>query len=350
VTGETSLFRRFPALAGRVPHIPLATLHTPVEQLALGDAALWVKRDDRSGKAYGGNKVRKLEFLLGEARQREARRLVTAGAAGSHHCLATTIYGTRLGFDVTLVLFPQPPTPHVREVLRAVAARGVEIRAVRRMEMVPVGLLRERLRYRTARCVVIPPGGSSPAGTLGYVSAGLELADQVGAGEMPAPDVVHVAAGTMGTAVGIAIGLEMAGLASRVHAVRVVGRLVANPRALRGLVRRTLRRLAGAGIGVPDPRAVLARIDLSGAFLGGGYGEATAAGEAAIRSAGAAGLVLDPTYTGKVAAAALAAARSEPRLVHLYWHTLSGTTPSTPADAAPLPAAVARLLGEPSAR
>jgi 1-aminocyclopropane-1-carboxylate deaminase/D-cysteine desulfhydrase-like pyridoxal-dependent ACC family enzyme len=339
------LFRRFPGIAGRIPHLPLTTLPTPVERLAIGDAPLWVKRDDRTGEAYGGNKVRKLEFLLGEARQQGADRLVTAGAAGSHHCLATTVYGREHGFDLTLVLFSQPPTPHVREVLGAVAARGAEIRPVPRMELVPAGLLRERLRHRRSGCVVIPPGGSSPAGTLGYVSAGLELAEQVEAGDMPAPDVVHVAAGTLGTAVGLAIGLEMAGLPARVHAVRVVGRLVANPRAVRGLVRRTLQRLAEAGAAAPDAGAVQARIDLSSSHLGAGYGVATPAGEAAIREAARSGLVLDSTYTGKVAAAALGDATSDPERVHLYWHTLSATTPAVPAGAPPLPDAALRLLG-----
>jgi D-cysteine desulfhydrase len=272
------LFRRLPSLADRVPHLPLTDLPTPVERLALGDAVLWVKRDDRTGAEYGGNKVRKLEFLLGAAREAGVPRLVTAGAAGSHHCLATTVYGRRHGFDLTLVLFPQPVTAHVREVLAAVAARGAEIRPVPRMELVPAGLLRERLRHRRSGCAVIPPGGSSPEGTLGYVSAGLELAEQVEAGEMPAPDVVHVAAGTIGTAVGIAIGLEMAGLPSRVHAVRVVGRLVANPRTLRGLVRRTLAGCPSAGAALPEAARVLARIELSGSHLGAGYGVPTRRG------------------------------------------------------------------------
>jgi D-cysteine desulfhydrase len=348
--GMLPLFRRFPPLAHRIPHLPLTDLPTPVERLALGDAVLWVKRDDRSGAEYGGNKVRKLEFLLGAAREAGVPRLITAGAAGSHHCLATTVYGRRHGFDLTLVLFPQPVTPHVREVLSAVAVRGAEIHPVPRMELVPAGLLRERLRHRRSGCAVIPPGGSSPEGTLGYVSAGLELAAQVEAGEMPAPDVIHMAAGTLGTAVGIAIGLEMAGVPSRVHAVRVVGRLVANRRTLRGLVRRTLARLSASGATVPEAGRVLARIELSGRHLGGGYGVPTPAGEAAIREGRDAGLVLDSTYTGKVAAAALAAARAQPGKVHLYWHTLSATTPRVDADAGPLPPAAARLLGERPAR
>jgi D-cysteine desulfhydrase len=348
--GMLPLFRRFPPLAHRIPHLPLTDLPTPVERLALGDAVLWVKRDDRSGAEYGGNKVRKLEFLLGAAREAGVPRLITAGAAGSHHCLATTVYGRRHGFDLTLVLFPQPVTPHVREVLSAVAVRGAEIHPVPRMELVPAGLLRERLRHRRSGCAVIPPGGSSPEGTLGYVSAGLELAAQVEAGEMPAPDVIHVAAGTLGTAVGVAIGLEMAGVPSRVHAVRVVGRLVANRRTLRGLVRRTLARLSASGATVPEAGRVLARIELSGRHLGGGYGVPTPAGEAAIREGRDAGLVLDSTYTGKVAAAALASARTDPGRVHLYWHTLSATTPRVDADAGPLPPAAARLLGERPAR
>src|SRR5690606_25920461 len=116
------LFRRYPEAARRLPWLPLATLPTPVEPLALEDpggagARLRLKRDDQAGLPYGGNKVRQLASTLARARDLGATRLVTAGATGSHHALATAVYGRRLGFDVTLCLFPQPLTDHVRRVL-----------------------------------------------------------------------------------------------------------------------------------------------------------------------------------------------------------------------------------------
>src|SRR4051812_6441451 len=87
-----ALFRAFPELSGRIPWLPLGRFPTPVARLpglVAPSVELWIKHDDLSGTVYGGNKVRKLEFLLGEARARGARRLVTLGAIGSHHVLAT---------------------------------------------------------------------------------------------------------------------------------------------------------------------------------------------------------------------------------------------------------------------
>lgn len=344
---DRPLFRAYPWAAERLPWMPLATLPTPVEPLDLADAgsggtagAVWVKRDDRTGRPYGGNKVRKLEFLLAHAREYGATRLITAGAFGSHHALATAIHGRRLGFDVTLILFPQRRTDHVNEVMRAQEATGAEVRFTPRMEMVPVATLLAQMAHRGQPTAVIPPGGSSPTGTLAYVNAAMELADQVAAGEAPDPSVIHVAAGTMGTMAGIAIGAELAGLSARVVGWRITSRIVTNEWAYRRLVARTLRRLARAGIDVPDPGPVLRRSVLCDAQLGDGYGRATAAGDRATALFAERGISLDPTYTAKAAAGLLqsvgvangdaaggpgTAATGGPAL---FWHTLSASMPA----------------------
>lgn len=334
MNGETSaLLRRHPEAAGRLPWLPLGTLPTPVERFEPPGAAagLWVKRDDLSGEPYGGNKVRKLEFLLARAQRDGATRLITAGAAGSHHALATTVYGRALGFDVTLVLFPQPLTDHVRRVLLLDAALGAELRWTPRMELVPLELRRARLAHRREQVCVIPPGGSDPVGTLGYVSAALELAEQVAAGAAPKPEAMHVAAGTLGTAAGLAVGCALAGLETRVGATRIASRLVTNAWTLRRLVEGTVRLLQRAGIPAPAPEAALARIELRHGQLGAGYGHPTAAGRAAAEAFAAAGLRLDPTYTAKAAADFLAPAPDAgPRL---FWHTLSAAEPEAAAAA-----------------
>ncbi len=112
----SSLSERWSRLRS-LPHVPLATTPTPVERSrALSEALgsdVWVKRDDLTGTRYGGNKVRKLEYLLADAMDRRADTIVTTGAAGSHHVLATSIYGRQLGLDVHGLLVPQPKTPHV---------------------------------------------------------------------------------------------------------------------------------------------------------------------------------------------------------------------------------------------
>ncbi|MGH7437038.1 MAG: pyridoxal-phosphate dependent enzyme, partial [Polyangiaceae bacterium] len=107
---------------------PIGAYPTPVERLSplsTDRSVLWVKRDDLTSPEYGGNKVRKLERILEHARARGARRIITIGAAGSHHVLATTYHGRKAGLEVEAVLVPQPGTPHVVEVLRASLAAGL---------------------------------------------------------------------------------------------------------------------------------------------------------------------------------------------------------------------------------
>jgi D-cysteine desulfhydrase len=286
-----------------------------------GDA--WIKRDDLTGGPYGGNKVRKLEFLLAEARQAGARRLITVGAIGSHHALATTIYGRAAGFEVTAVLLPQPVTPHVGAVLEAMRRHGAEVRLVGSAATVPAGVAAARLAHRRERLRTIAAGGSSPLGTLGYVNAALELADQVEAGAAPRPAVVHVAGGTLGTAVGLAFGFALLGWDTDVVAHRITSRAITNRRRARTLVDGVRRILDPTGAGVPDRNRVLRRFRIEHGQIGRGYGIATDPGSQAMQWFAARALPdLDATYTAKAAAGFLAATGNADGPV-LYWHTLS---------------------------
>jgi D-cysteine desulfhydrase len=346
-----ALFRRFPALEERIAWLPLGRFPTPVQALRVPSVQgrMYVKRDDLTGEPYGGNKLRKLEFILAEARRRGAQRLITAGAAGSHHALATAVYGRALGFRVTLVLFPQPLTEHVREVVALDHALGAEIRFVPWMEAVPAGVLAARVAHRRERCMVVAPGGSDPVGTLGYVSAGLELAEQIGAGALPQPSVVHVAAGTLGTGVGLALGLALAGIPTPVVGTRIASRLVTNGWTARRLARGAAALLANAGGPALDVGAALASFRLDHRQIGRGYGRPTADARRAAEVLGERGLRLDPTYTAKAAVSFLDGAQYDTAGgVHLFWHTLSAAHPASPDDAPAadtLPASVRRYLG-----
>ncbi len=339
-----ALFERFPAVAARVPWLALGRFPTPVLPLPIdvGGSQAWIKRDDLSGVLYGGNKVRKLEFLLAEARRRGARRLITLGAAGSHHALATAIYGRELGFDVTLVLFPQPPTEHARRVLRTDRALGAEIRWAPHMSLLPAYLLAARLAHRGEPLYMVPGGGSNRIGTLGYVSGALELAAQVSAGEAPEPARIHVPGGTLGTAAGIALGLALAGSRARVVVTRVVSPVVTNEARVEHLLRGTAALLSEAGVACPSPEQVLARVEIDPAQLGAGYGHATATGDAAAERFAAAGIGLEPTYTAKAAASLLAMRDDGPVL---FWNTFSSVEPLPPPEAgARLPGGAAAYL------
>jgi 1-aminocyclopropane-1-carboxylate deaminase/D-cysteine desulfhydrase-like pyridoxal-dependent ACC family enzyme len=306
-TDDYPLFRRHAALAA-IPRVRLATLPTPVERAAsLGSALgieLWIKRDDRTSAVYGGGKARKLELLLAEALAAGAERVATSGGVGSHHALATALFGRQLGLEVRLYLLPQPPTEEVADTLLGCRAAGAELVLVDRVPAV-------------ADAHGIAPGGSSPLGNVAFVNAGFELAEQVRAGVLPEPDDLYVALGTMGSAAGLAIGLQAAGLRTRVIAVRASNRGTSTTAKVEAAVAETLAYLRARDPSFPDVNVELA---IEGAQLGRGYARPTEAGSAAAALFAAhTGRGLDATYTAK-AFAAVVAARGSGRRV-LFWDT-----------------------------
>lgn len=325
------LFRACPGAEGRIPWLPLAELPTPVQRLeelpSWFSGELWVKRDDLTSPIYGGNKVRKLEYLLADARDRGAGRLITTGAVGSHHALATAVHGRRHGLPTTVVVFPQPDSQHSRDVAALNEAWADELCRCGTFATQPFVEAATRWRRRKEKPYVIPGGGSSPLGTLGYVTAALELAEQVADGSVPRPDRIWVAAGTLGTLAGLAIGTAMADLADGITGVRIVPAAMANELALGRLVEQTTAILKDAGISAPDPRLALDRVELAGGWLGKGYGHPTDAGSEAANWFGDRDVPMDPTYTAKTAAAVLEGMSREPATRHLYWHTLSAVDP-----------------------
>jgi D-cysteine desulfhydrase len=174
---------------------------------------------------------------------------------------------------------------------------------------------------RGRRPYMLPPGGSTPLGALGYVNAGLELAAQVGAGELPQPEAIILPVGTGGTAAGLALGLGLAGLRTR-----IVGIAITRAPTTWALTVRRLA-LATAGVmrrnGMPSLEAPIADVSVHGRWLGGGYGRPTAQSEEASRLMAAdEGVELEPTYTAKTVSGLVQMCRArELRGPVLYWHT-----------------------------
>jgi 1-aminocyclopropane-1-carboxylate deaminase/D-cysteine desulfhydrase-like pyridoxal-dependent ACC family enzyme len=325
-----ALFHDLPVLDGRLPWVELGSWPTPVDRLDPPDGwggELWMKRDDLSSPLYGGNKVRKLEYLLADARDSDAGRLITTGVVGSHHCLATAVHGRGLGLPTSLVVFPQPMTPHAEEMAALNRAWADEVRECSTFATQPFVEVALRWRRRRERPYVIPGGGSNALGALGYVAGALELAAQVRRGEVPRPATIAVAAGTLGTVAGLAIGAAMTDVTDRVLAVRIVPSTIANTWTLSRLVEGALRLLADAGAPVPDARAVVNRVELVGDYFGAGYGHPTDAGAGATEWFATRGVTLDPSYTAKTAAAVLERLTAGPARAILYWHTLSAVLP-----------------------
>ena len=316
---------------------------TPVERLdelsAESGSELWVKRDDRTAPLYGGNKVRKLEYLLGDARRRGAQALITTGADGSHHCLATTLFGTRWGFDVHTVVVPQARTAHVEENLRCALGAGANVHRVRAWPLVAakVTQLRATLTAKGQSPYWIPHGGSSAVGVLGYVEAGLELATQIDRGDMPEPDAIFVAAGSGGTCAGLAIGLAAGGLTTPIVGVRVTPRLACNRATLTALVRGGVSALRDVDRGFPAvSKGAMRALTLDSSYFGDGYGAPDPRAERAIVRAADAGLTLDATYTGRAFAAFMDEAEGDRQgETLLFWNTLSSVDLSERLESAP---------------
>ena len=306
---------RFRLLGGPSPVHRLTRLEAELG----GDVELWMKREDLLPLAFGGNKLRNLEFLVGAALAAGDDTLVTAGRRWSNHCRLTAAAGARAGLAVHLVLSGPPAADAVGPGLDAMLGATIHqlptADRVARDAVVAADI--ERLRAAGRRPYLVPVGGSGLPGAVGQVLAGYELLDQLAAAT---PDVVVLATATGGTHAGV-----LAGLRSRGSTADVVGILVAGPETeLRPVIESTLLDLA-ALTGVPvDPEDVL----LDGSSGGAGYGRRDPEAEVAASLLGRTeGILADPIYTAKALARLITGVRNgrwDGRRV-VFWH--AGGTP-----------------------
>lgn len=355
-----SFFQMASALSSPVDGdvLPLGSYPTPLRKVELPwphGGELWLKDDGQSALPYGGNKVRKLERLLALAQRQGAKRLLTVGAAGSHHVLATCVFGARLGLPTCAVLTPQPWSAHAEATLRASLHAGL-LAAPARSGLDAVRRLR---RERQTSDFVIGPGGWGVAGTWAYRLAVDELQTQLRRAGIERLDGIFVAAGSGSTAAGLLAGVLETRIAQRVIAVQVAPnpllRAIITGQALYALQRQ------GRPLHLWQALRVL---EIESAFVGAGYGHPSERAAAASELARSFGLGLEPTYTAKAFAAALertnaperGVARSKLRLhqrhTYLYWHTLSSVPLTALLSGAPeaLPNELAHLLRKPPLR
>jgi D-cysteine desulfhydrase len=324
--------------------VPLGEGPTPVRELTelgeeRGRAPIWIK-DDGAYSAVGGNKARKLEWLLADARRRGKRTILTGGAVGTNHGLATAVFAPRLGMRTVLVLVPQPDSEHVRLQLERLRKTGAELHFAGGLvaaHLMGAGLLVARMSPPLNLPYIVRPGGSVPLGCVGYVEAAAELAGQVADGELPAPSHVVVALGSGGTAAGLAAGLKLAGLRTRLVCALVNDLTRVDARTVARLANRTLRLLGRHGADVDRVAVRRDEIGVERDWLGAGYGHATPeAGMAIELLAGREGVTLEPVYTAKAMAALLELNRrgafgDGPVL---FWHTYGPAGEQAPVSAA----------------
>ena len=303
-----------------IPRIHIANLPTPIEELprlskALGGLKIFVKRDDLTGLAFGGNKTRKLEFLTAEAQKLDAKMLITAGAVQSNHCRQTAAIAARLGFRCKLVLTGELPADPTGNLLLDVLF-GAEIINVPNRED------RDRILKETfdksyaegMKPYLVPYGGSSPTGALGYAFAIKELMEQ-----KLDPSWVIIASSSAGTQAGLLLGQRAFGFKGKILGVSIdesADLLKSNVSAL----------ASDASMMLGDRIEFTSEdVNVTDDYCKSGYGVFNDAEREALKLfAMFEGLLLDPVYTARAAAGMIDLNRKgffRKDETILFWHT-----------------------------
>lgn len=317
------LFKEYPALASKIDYADLGGLPTPVKKMKrlgkeLGHEHLYVKND-----GVIGNKQRKLAFLLGNAKKRGFKAVVSRGYAGSNHTCATSVYAKKLSLKCACVHIHQEPTAYAQRNLARSFRAGAEIQVFdTNKEMAAAFEEKKAQGYYP-----IVTGGSSVLGTLGFVNAAFELKQQIKWGKIPEPDYLFVGIATSGTAAGLALGLRLAGLKTQVVPVAI--RPGIGDAALCRLFNSTLKLLQKADQNILCNELQSGEIRFNKEFAGEKYAVITPQAHAAISLLNdKEHIKLDGTYSGKVFAAFIDAAQrpefKDKKL--LFWNTFYAGT------------------------
>lgn len=340
---DLPLFQSYPTLRNKLSHIVLGDFPTPVQRLKnagekLGMKKLYIKQDSISGplqknglRLFGGNKVRKLEFLLAEALQHHAKTILSIGGAGSNCALTATTYAHHLGLPSIVVMDSEPNCQVVRRNLLLQQLYRAELIEYQTSELFTEGIAQAFLRNRILFGdfpYVLSMGGSSPLGAVGFVNAAFELKKQIENHEIEEPDYLYVAFGSMGTTAGLMLGLKAAGLKTKVIPISVTSGKNYNAKSLRILLQKTNVLLHDLDATFPLVEFSDAELASTPDFFGKEYGLFTKEGQAACKFLQETeNITLDGTYTGKACAALLHDIQTKQLKsddVVLFWNTFCG--------------------------
>jgi len=310
-------------LTDNQPRVSIAHLPTPLEPLPrltaqLGGPALWIKRDDQTGLATGGNKARKLEFLVADALAGGADTLITGGAGQSNHARQTAAAAAKSGLPCTLVLRGAEP-PQMQGNLLLDWLLGARVVWAGSQPLAEVmAQVAEDLQKAGHRPYVVPYGGSNPIGASGYVAAVEELLAQCAQRNLHF-DYIVLASSSGGTQAGLVVGARALGYAGRILGISVDETANALQTKLSGLANATADHLGLELTFEPQEFGV------DDGYLDGGYGVVgNLEREAVYTMARAEGVLLDPVYTGRAFGGLLDLIRQgtfRPDERVLFWHT-----------------------------
>jgi D-cysteine desulfhydrase len=329
--GSNTLTSFFPELK-KLPYINLATLPTPVMKLDKLSNKLntqvYIKRDDLTHSIYGGNKVRKLGYLLGQALQLGAKKVLTFGCAGSNHSVATTVHARGLGLETICMLKHQPTSRVVQQNLLMHLNQGTELHfspnnPIRNLTV--LGIWLEHFKKDGSVPYIIPTGGSNVFGTIGFVDAAFELREQIRQGLLPEPTHIYIPCGSCATTAGILLGCKVAGLKSHIVAIAVEPE--EDPtfaQMVDCLFKETNQYLHDLDSSFPlvsyDDKDLTINLNFTGPDYGVFIEEGTSAAQEMLNLEN---IKLEGTYTAKACAGLLADIKNNPTNSVLFWNTYS---------------------------
>ncbi|MFX1493454.1 MAG: 1-aminocyclopropane-1-carboxylate deaminase/D-cysteine desulfhydrase [Promethearchaeota archaeon] len=316
------LFELYPNLIGKTPWISILTnLPTKIDRLTelekefdLDGGEIYIKRDDKNHYIYGGNKLRKFEFIFGKVLKKKKKGVVTNGGIGTNHGLACAIVCHQLNppLKCSLYLFHQPLTWHVQRSLLLFNYFGAELH----LGKGDIGTFVKFLFFKLfhPKYFLMFPGGSplfgigSPLGIIGFINAAFELKIQINQGVVPEPDIIFIPGGSTGTAAGLIAGCKLLGLKTKVCVVAVYTSLTANPSAIIKNANKALKYLRKRDKSIPNIEVLEDDFEFISGYLGTGYGVKTIRGQTAIDKVMELeghhkDFKLETTYTGKAMAA-----------------------------------------------
>lgn len=302
MTEEIPLFRKYPKLRN-IPWVSIINSPTPIHKMEeiskeLNHKEIWVKRDDLTDNIYGGNKPRKYEFVFADILKKNKKRILTQGAIGTNHGLATTVHAKKFGLETHLFLVEQKLSQHVRENLLCHHYFGARLNLMksnfRRKLAIKARLFIDKKAY------FVTTGASSPLGTLGFVNAAFELKEQIDAKLIPEPDKLFVTVGSLATCAGLVLGLELAKVRTKVIGIGVTDPIWSSKKNTLDLAVKALELMRTRDSSIPDVSDVIGeRLIVDHRYFGGQYGVPTEEAMEAIKIAKKDELKLEYVYTGK---------------------------------------------------
>lgn len=326
---DLPLFARYPILKQQLKPQSFACLPTPVKALSdLGPNA-WIKQDDLTHPDYGGNKIRKLDFVLADIKAKHKKHVITFGATGTNAGVATAMMCFRNNLKCTVYLFEQPLTQTVKDNIALMRFYGAEL--IFCGSLLKTVLSFYSSRYRLSRTsYFLWAGCSNSVATFAYINAAFELKQQIEQGQLPEPEHIFVPVGSCSTLAGLTLGAKLSGLNSKIIGIRVAPAYLGPfPACTEGEVNKVIRQAArqmqqwgikAEELNLPAP------CHFSDNFYGEGYGVASEASQSAIDIFKAQGITLENTYTAKAAAAFLQQLNKEDQYnakPQLFWQTFN---------------------------